>query len=50
MVTITVKLFAAYQDALGVPEVQLDFPPKRQCQRCAIASLTSTPTWLNGAI
>jgi molybdopterin synthase sulfur carrier subunit len=28
MVTITVKLFAAYQDALGVPEVQLDFPPE----------------------
>lgn len=27
MVTITVKLFAAYQDALGMPEVQLDFPP-----------------------
>jgi molybdopterin synthase sulfur carrier subunit len=28
MVTITVKLFAAYQDVLGVPEVQLDFPPE----------------------
>lgn len=24
---ITVKLFAAYQEAYGVPELQLEFPP-----------------------
>ena len=27
-VTITVKLFAAYQEAYGVPELVLDFPPQ----------------------
>ena len=27
MVTITVKLFAAYQDAVGRPEMTLEFPP-----------------------
>ena len=26
-ITITVKLFAAYQEAYGVPEVQLELPP-----------------------
>lgn len=26
-ITITVKLFAAYQEAYGVPELSLDFPP-----------------------
>lgn len=25
-ITITVKLFAAYQEAYGVPELKLDFP------------------------
>ena len=27
-ITITVKLFAAYQEAYGVPELILEFPPK----------------------
>lgn len=27
MVTITVKLFAAYQEVVGCPELQLEFPP-----------------------
>ncbi len=27
MVTVTVKLFAAYQEALGVPELTLELPP-----------------------
>lgn len=26
-VTVTVKLFAAYQEAYGVPELVLEFPP-----------------------
>lgn len=26
-VTVTVKLFAAYQEAYGVPELSLEFPP-----------------------
>lgn len=28
IVTVTVKLFAAYQEAYGVPELVLQFPPK----------------------
>jgi molybdopterin synthase sulfur carrier subunit len=27
-VTVTVKLFAAYQEAYGVPELVLEFPPQ----------------------
>ena len=27
-ITITVKLFAAYQEAYGVPELKLEFPPQ----------------------
>jgi molybdopterin synthase sulfur carrier subunit len=27
-ITVTVKLFAAYQEAYGVPELLLKFPPK----------------------
>jgi sulfur-carrier protein len=27
-VTITIKLFAAYQEAYGVPELVLEFPPQ----------------------
>jgi molybdopterin synthase sulfur carrier subunit len=27
-IIVTVKLFAAYQEAYGVPEVILEFPPK----------------------
>ncbi len=27
MITVTVKLFAAYQDAFGVPELTLKLPP-----------------------
>lgn len=27
-ITVTVKLFAAYQEAYGVPELVLEFPPK----------------------
>lgn len=27
-VTVTVKLFAAYQEAFGVPELVLEFPPQ----------------------
>ncbi len=27
-ITITIKLFAAYQEAYGVPELILEFPPK----------------------
>jgi molybdopterin synthase sulfur carrier subunit len=28
VLTVTVKLFAAYQEAYGVPELILEFPPK----------------------
>ncbi len=28
VITVTVKLFAAYQEAYGVPELILEFPPK----------------------
>ena len=27
-ITITVKLFAAYQEAYGLPELKLNFPPQ----------------------
>ena len=27
-ITVTVKLFAAYQEAYGVPELVLEFPPE----------------------
>ena len=27
-ITVTVKLFAAYQEAYGVPELKLKFPPQ----------------------
>jgi molybdopterin synthase sulfur carrier subunit len=27
-ITVTIKLFAAYQEAYGVPELVLTFPPK----------------------
>lgn len=27
-ITVTVKLFAAYQEAYGVPELLLEFPPE----------------------
>jgi sulfur-carrier protein len=27
-VTVTIKLFAAYQEAYGVPELVLEFPPQ----------------------
>ncbi|GAB4172075.1 MAG: MoaD/ThiS family protein [Coleofasciculaceae cyanobacterium] len=27
-ITITIKLFAAYQEAYGVPELVLEFPPQ----------------------
>lgn len=27
-ITVTIKLFAAYQDAYGVPELQREFPPQ----------------------
>ena len=28
VITVTVKLFAAYQEAYGLPELLLEFPPK----------------------
>ena len=27
-VTVTIKLFAAYQEAYGIPQLVLEFPPK----------------------
>lgn len=27
-ITVTIKLFAAYQEAYGVPELTLEFPPQ----------------------
>ncbi|NEO13185.1 MULTISPECIES: MoaD/ThiS family protein [unclassified Moorena] len=27
-ITVTVKLFAAYQETYGLPELQLEFPPQ----------------------
>jgi molybdopterin synthase sulfur carrier subunit len=49
-VTITVKLFAAYQEAFGVPELALEFPietPVLAVQEYLIAEHPQLEQWRN---
>lgn len=42
-VTVTVKLFAAYQEAYGVPELLLKFPPQTPVSAVLDSLITEHP-------
>ncbi|AFZ20975.1 MoaD/ThiS family protein [Allocoleopsis franciscana] len=42
-VTVTVKLFAAYQEAYGVPELALKFPPQTSVSAVLDTLITEHP-------
>lgn len=42
-VTVTVKLFAAYQEAYGVPELVLKFPPQTSVSAVLDTLITEHP-------
>lgn len=42
-VTVTVKLFAAYQEAYGVPELGLKFPPQTSVSAVLDTLITEHP-------
>ncbi len=42
-ITITVKLFAAYQEAYGVPELKLEFPESTPVQAVCDRIITERP-------
>lgn len=48
--TITVKLFAAYQEACGIPEIKLEFPsntPVSAVQQHLLAQYPELEQWRN---
>ncbi|NEQ96311.1 MAG: MoaD/ThiS family protein [Cyanothece sp. SIO2G6] len=48
LVQVTVKLFAAYQEAYGVPELILEFPPGtpvKQVRDCLIDDFPELEQW-----
>ncbi|NEQ66084.1 MAG: MoaD/ThiS family protein [Symploca sp. SIO2D2] len=50
LLTITVKLFAAYQDVSGVPEMKLEFPgntPVSAVQQHLLAKYPELEPWRN---
>lgn len=42
-ITVTVKLFAAYQDAYGVPEITLELPPETTVEQVCDRILHDRP-------
>lgn len=43
LVTVTVKLFAAYQEAYGVPELVMEFPPQTPVSAVLNTLITQHP-------